>query len=80
MPKTISVSHLRVHIRQVLNEVIYGRAEYIVEKFGEPSAAIISIDDYRLLQEAKQRMNVSLSFLPIFYLPLTFLLLTFYPS
>jgi prevent-host-death family protein len=52
---TISVSNLRTRIRHVLNEVIYHKAEYVVEKFGEPAAAIISIEDYHFLQAVKQQ-------------------------
>lgn len=57
---TISVSNLRTRIRHVLNEVIYHRAEYVVEKFGEPAAAIISIEDYRLLQAVKQQQATTI--------------------
>lgn len=53
MLKTISASELRAQIRDVLNEVIYGQVEYVIEKFGEPAAVIISIEDFRLLQEVK---------------------------
>jgi prevent-host-death family protein len=59
MLTTISVSNLRARIRHVLNEVIYHRAEYVVEKFGEPAAAIISIEDYRFLQAAKQQQVIT---------------------
>lgn len=55
MAKIISVSNLRAQIKHILNEVSYGRSEYIVEKFGEPTAVIISIEDFRLLQELKQK-------------------------
>jgi hypothetical protein len=34
----------------------YQQAEYIIEKFGEPAAAIISIGDYYLLQTVKQQV------------------------
>jgi len=55
MLKTISSSDLRSKIKRVLNEVGYGQAQYIVEKFGEPTAAIVSIEDFRLLQAARQQ-------------------------
>lgn len=55
MLKTISSSDLRTQIRRVLSEVGYGRAVYVVEKFGEPTAAIISMEDFRLLQAVRQR-------------------------
>ena len=53
MVKTISSSDLRSQIRHVLNEVGYGDAQYVVVKFGEPAAAIISVEDFRLLQQIK---------------------------
>lgn len=55
MLKTISASALREQIRQVLTEVGYGQAQYIVEKFNEPAVAIINLADFRLLQALKQR-------------------------
>ncbi len=55
MLRTISSSELRAQIKRVLNEVGYGGAQYIVEKFGEPMAAIISMEDFRFLQAAKQQ-------------------------
>jgi prevent-host-death family protein len=55
MLKTISSSELRAQMKRVLNEVGYGQVLYIVEKFGEPTAAIISMEDFRLLQAARQQ-------------------------
>ena len=55
MLKTISSSDQRARIKEVLNEVGYGGARYIVRKFGEPTAAIISVEDLRLLQTVKQQ-------------------------
>jgi prevent-host-death family protein len=55
MLKTISSSDLRAQIKRVLNEVGYGQVRYIVEKFGEPTAAIISMEDFHLLQAARQQ-------------------------
>ena len=55
MLRTISTSNLRAQIKRVLNDVGYGNAQYIIEKFGEPTAAIISLEDFRLLQATKQQ-------------------------
>lgn len=55
MLKTISTSDLRAQIKRVLNEVGYGQVQYVVEKFGEPAVAIINLEDFRLLQAAKQQ-------------------------
>ena len=59
MSKKVSVSTLRTQIKRILNEEQYGQTEYAVEKFGEPTAAIISMEDYLLLQEAKQQYTLS---------------------
>ena len=59
MLKVISTTDLRTEIRRVLNEVGYGQAEYVVEKFGEPTAAIISLEDFRLPQDIKQQRAAS---------------------
>ena len=56
MLRTISASNLRARIKWVLNEVGYGRGvQYIVQKFGEPTAAIINMEDFQFLQEIKQQ-------------------------
>jgi prevent-host-death family protein len=61
MSKTISSSELRAQIKRILNEVGYGQSQYVVERFGEPTAAIVSIEDLRLLQSVKrQRARTSL--------------------
>jgi len=59
MLKTISTTDLRTQIKRVLNEVGYGQAQYVVEKFGEPTAAIVSMEDLGFLQEARQRQVTS---------------------
>ena len=59
MLKTISSSDLRDRIRQVLDEVGDGGVEYIVRKYGKPTVAIISLEDFRLLQSVKQQEATS---------------------
>ena len=59
MLRTISTTDLRTEIKRVLNEVGYGQAQYVVEKFGEPTAAIINLEDFRLLQALKQQQAAS---------------------
>jgi prevent-host-death family protein len=55
LERTISSSDLRAQIKRVLNEVGYGQAQYIIERFGEPTVAIVNMDDFRLLQATKQQ-------------------------
>lgn len=54
MQRTISATDLRTRIKKVINEVGYGQSQYVIEKFGEPTAAIISMNDYALLQAIQQ--------------------------
>ncbi len=55
MPKTISASELRAQVKRILNEVGYGQSQYVVERFGEPTAAIVSMEDLHLLQVVQER-------------------------
>ena len=57
--KSISSSDLRSQIRKVLNEVGYGHTRYIVKKFGEPTAAIVSLEDFDFLQSLRQQQATS---------------------
>lgn len=59
MLKTISASDLRTNIKEVLNQVAYGHVDYMVEKFGEPTVAMISVADYVMLQEARRQQTTS---------------------
>jgi prevent-host-death family protein len=64
MQKIISATNLRTTIKKVINEVSYGQNQYVIEKFGEPTAAIINMDDYALLQ-AIQQPDVAGSFVDV---------------
>lgn len=59
MLKTISASDLRTNIKDVLNQVAYGHVDYVVEKFGEPAVAMISIEDYGILEEARRKQTTA---------------------
>ncbi len=59
MIKTTSSSQLRSNIKRILNEVEYGGVQYVVEKFGQPAAAIVSIKDLELIQERRQKEAIS---------------------
>lgn len=57
MEKTISASELKNSLGGVLREVRQGDEIRVVEQRGVPTAAIISIDDLRLLRDAKKRQR-----------------------
>ena len=58
MLKTITTSDLRTRVGRVLNEVGYGGVQYLVSRSGQPTVAIISVEDYRLLQATKRQQAV----------------------
>lgn len=57
MEKTISASELKNSLGAVLREVRSGGEIRVIEQRGAPAAAIISIDDLRLLRDAKKRQR-----------------------
>ena len=50
VPRTITTTELRLDLKRVLDEVRYGQSRYLVARHGQPTAAIISVEDFRLLQ------------------------------
>jgi prevent-host-death family protein len=57
MEKTISASELKNSLGAVLREVRQEDEIRVIEQRGVPAAAIISIDDLRVLREAKKRQR-----------------------
>lgn len=60
MEKTISASELKNSLGAVLREVRQEDEIRVIEQRGVPTAAIISIDDLRLLRDAKKRKRQEL--------------------
>ena len=54
MSKTITTSVLREQIRTVLDEIGADNTHYVVERNGQPVAALISLDDLHLLESTKR--------------------------
>lgn len=57
MEKTISASELKNSLGAVLREVRNEDETVVIEQRGVPAAAIISIEDLRMLREAKKRQR-----------------------
>ena len=57
MEKTISARELKNSLGAVLREVRQEDEIRVIEQRGVPAAAIISIDDLRLLRDAKKRQR-----------------------
>ena len=57
MSKTITTSALREQIRTVLDEVAFGGNHYVIERNGQPVAALICLDDLRLLESTRRLLD-----------------------
>ena len=54
MERNIGATDLRQSLTDVLQAVRERRATYVIETFGRPQAAMISLEEYRLLQRFRQ--------------------------
>jgi hypothetical protein len=50
-PKVISATMLRTRSWDILEEARFGGGQFIVETFGKPMVAILSVDEYWKLKE-----------------------------
>lgn len=57
MTQTLKASDVRSNWSQLLNQVFRGDTEVLVEKSGIPVAAIVSAQDYRILQQIKEQQK-----------------------
>ncbi len=57
---TISAMKLRDRIGDVLNRVRYAGERFIVERRGQPVAAIISVEDLQLLERLEEERDAEL--------------------
>lgn len=55
---TVTVSGLKDTLSQVLNRAAYGRERIVVSSHGKPKAAVIGIEDLRLLEELEDAQAV----------------------
>ena len=54
----ISTADARKKFANIINRVAYGKESFILTRRGEPLAAIVSIDDLKLLQEIEEQMDI----------------------
>jgi prevent-host-death family protein len=52
----ISVSEMKDTLSEILNRAAYGRERIIVASRGKPKAAVISVEDLRLLEELEDAL------------------------
>jgi prevent-host-death family protein len=54
----ISAADARKKFSNIINRVAYGKESFVLTRRGEPLAAIVSIDDLKLLQEIEEQMDI----------------------
>ncbi len=58
MLKKISAADARKNLAHVVNRVAFGKETFILTRRGEALAALVSVEDLKLLQEMEERMDV----------------------
>ena len=59
MAKAMKASEVRDDFAETLNQVVYGGERVELARYGKPVAALISIEDLRLLEEMEDRADVA---------------------
>lgn len=58
MLRKISAADARKNLAHVVNRVAFGKETFILTRRGEALAALVSVEDLKLLQEIEERMDV----------------------
>jgi prevent-host-death family protein len=53
--KTVSSEEARTNLRTVMDEVMTGEAEVVIERHGKPTVAVISYKEYQRIQKERER-------------------------
>ncbi|MDP2861056.1 MAG: type II toxin-antitoxin system Phd/YefM family antitoxin [bacterium] len=53
MPQTVSVVDARNNFSDLLGQVYYGRKSFLIEKLGKPFAALVNLEEYQKLGQAR---------------------------
>ncbi len=59
MPTKISTADARKKFSNIVNRVAFGKESIILTRRGEELAALVAMDDLRLLQELKDRIDIA---------------------
>ena len=58
MLKKITTADARKKFSNIINRVAYGKESFVLTRRGEALAAIVSIEDLKLLQEIEERIDI----------------------
>ena len=58
MPK-VSVAHTRSHLSELIARSAYGHERFIITRRNKPVAALVSIDDLKIIEQHKERAGLA---------------------
>lgn len=58
MTTRLKVSAARKDFAETINKAAYGKERILIEKFGKDVAAVVPIDDLRLLEELEDHLDM----------------------
>ena len=58
MLKKISIADARKKFANIINRVAFGKESFILTRRGEALAALVSVEDLKLLQEMEERKDI----------------------
>jgi prevent-host-death family protein len=58
MLRKISAADARKKLSNIMNRVAFGKETFVLTRRGEALAALVSVEDLKLLQEVEERMDV----------------------
>jgi antitoxin Phd len=59
MLKKISTADARKKLANIVNRVAFGKEAFVLTRRGEALAALVSVEDLKLLQEMEESMDVN---------------------
>ena len=59
--KTVRSEEARTHLRDVMDAVITGEAEVVIERHGKPTVAVISYKEYQRIQREREKRRAKLA-------------------
>ena len=58
MLNKISTAAARKNLANIINRVAFGKEAFVLTRRGEPLAALVSVEDLKLLQELEDRADI----------------------
>jgi len=58
MLNKISTADARKKLASIINRVAFGKEYFVLTRGGEPLAAIVSVEDLKLLHELEEQMDI----------------------